>query len=139
MKYAVNFHTSFKHMDTVDEVILKYENDKQRAELLNFIQQKIREDLRVIVAAEQLEEIEPRDIETFKAVRDAHPNFTVRINLGHKSLMPELVDNDIPFFFDVFVDSWDMLNGMIQYGVSDVYIVNEFAFYLPQIKKNCVD
>ena len=139
MKYAVNFHTSFKHMDTVDEVILKYENDKQRAELLNFIQQKIREDLRVIVAAEQLEEIESRDIETFKAVRDAHPNFTVRINLGHKSLMPELVDNDIPFFFDIFVDSWDMLNGMIQYGVSDVYIVNEFAFYLPQIKKNCGD
>ena len=31
------------------------------------------------------------------------------------------------------------LNGMIRYGVSDVYIVNEFAFYLPQIKKNCGD
>ena len=36
MKYAVNFHTSFKHMDTVDEVILKYENDKQGDNILLF-------------------------------------------------------------------------------------------------------
>lgn len=139
MKYAVNYHTSFKHFDVVDEVIIEYSNDKQRAALLEFMQNKVRDDLRVIIAAEKLEDILPKDIDTFRAVQEIHPNFSVRIGLNHKHMMVDFVDNDIPYFYDVFVDSWDMLNGMIKYGVSDVYIVNEFAFYLPQIKKNCGD
>ena len=139
MRYAVNYHTSFKHFDVVDEVIIEYSNDKQRAALLKFMKNKVRDDLRVIIAAEKLEDILPEDIDTFKAVQEIHPNFSVRIGLNHKHMMVDFVDNDIPYFYDVFVDSWDMLNGMIRYGVSDVYIVNEFAFYLPQIKKNCGD
>ena len=135
MKYAVNFHSSFNHMDTIDEMIIKYENDKQRAGLLNYMQQKVRYDLRIIIAAENLETIEKRDIETFIAVQEIHPNFAVRLGLCHKDIISDFVNNKIPFFFDIFIDSWDMLNGIIQSGVSDVYIANELGFHLPRIKK----
>lgn len=139
MKYAVNYHTSFKHFDVVDEVIIEYNKDSQRIALLDFVKKINRDNLRIIIAAEKLEYILPEDIDTFTVIKEFYSNFSVRISLNHKHLMPDFIEKEIPFFFDVFVDSWDMLNGMIQYGVSDVYIVNEFAFYLPQIKTKCGD
>lgn len=137
MKYAANYHSSFKHLEEVDELILQYNKEKQRTALIDYIKKNTREGLRFIIAAEQIEKLQPEDFEIFVAIRKFHPNIAVRIGLNHSGHMVDFVEKDIPYFFDVFIDSWDMLKGMIQYGVSDVYIVNEFAFHLPQIKQMC--
>lgn len=139
MKYAINYSTAFKHSDAEHELILQYNEEKHRTALLNYVRQYAQEHIRFIIAAERVEELKDEDFKIFAAIMEIHPNIAVRISLGHKGYMVDFVDKGIPFFFDTFVDNWDILNGMIKYGVSDVYIVNEFAFDLPQIRKVCGD
>lgn len=44
-------------------------------------------------------------------------------------------NTNIPFFFHYYISSYDMLKGIIDLGVSDVYIANELGFNLPKIHK----
>jgi hypothetical protein len=78
LKYAVCYHSDVKYFSTVDEVILKYTSEHHRASLLDYVKGHTREDVRIVVAAEALQEITAEDIDIFKAVLDFHPLFVVR-------------------------------------------------------------
>lgn len=135
MKYAVNYNSNFKNYEKIDEVIIKYSNEQQKLELLNFIKQITIENLRVVIAAEQLKTLSSEDIALFTQVVTIHPGTAVRIGLHQKDFFFEFLNNEIPYFFDAFVDSWDMFNAFVKLGVSDIYVVNEFAFHLKEIKE----
>ena len=137
MKYSTYYHTSFRYFNEIDEVILKYNTEEHKNKLIEYMQTKVEDNLRIVIAAEQLEELIDKDFEVFAAVKEIHPNFAVRIDFKHKEYINKLREDEIPFFFDVFVDSWDELNGFIAAGVSDVYIVNEFAFDMVRIADKC--
>lgn len=41
----------------------------------------------------------------------------------------------LPFFFNDYIDKWDVLHGYLALGVSDIYIANELGFELDKISK----
>ena len=134
MKYAINYNSNFKNYEQADEVILKYFNEQQKIDILDFVQIDKHSNLRIILAAEKLETLTSEDIALFTQIKAVHPETAVRIGLHQKDFFFEFLNNEIPYFFDAFVDSWDMFNAFVNLGVSDIYIVNEFAFLLKDIK-----
>ena len=51
-------------------------------------------------------------------------------------LLKLMQESDMEFFYADYVRTWDMLNGFVNEGVSDVYIVEEMGFSLRTIAKN---
>ena len=51
-------------------------------------------------------------------------------------LLKVMRESGIPYFYADYVRSWDTLNGFVEEGVSDVYIVEEMGFSLRTIVKN---
>lgn len=139
MKYAVNYRRDFPYNEDIDELILGYNKDSHRSSLLKFLKSDAESrdsNFRYVIAAEE-KVLNKEDVEVFAAAKEIHSNLTVRISLKNRDLVTDFFDKDIPFFFDYFVDSWDVLMSFIQFGVSDVYIVNEFGFWLPAISTIC--
>ncbi len=122
-------------MSEADEIIVPFS-----IEDLTFIKNLTRQDKVinncVIIDIQSLEE--DLDLELFKGLKKDYPhiNFKMRFlhyDERHKDLYQELKDNEIPFFFSTRVESWDIFNGLLDVGVSDIYIVGELGFELDKI------
>ena len=59
------------------------------------------------------------------------------LNLSQIEFVELLKENQIQFFFNDFVGNWDSLVSLIEYGVSDIYIVNELGFDLKEVAEAC--
>lgn len=46
------------------------------------------------------------------------------------NIFPKVKSNGIPYFFDTFAKDWDMILGLIDLGVSDIYISGQIGFSL---------
>lgn len=124
MKYCIQYYRNFKYFNDIDEIIITY-NDKD-VNVLNFLEQFSETKTRIILDANKIDNIED-NLNIFIAAREAHKNLAIKIKLDSNEALL-LYENNIPFFFDDFVDNWDTLISFINAKVSDVYIVNELGF-----------
>lgn len=137
--FCLNFKRGRKYLDVVDEIIIKYHPSEN---LLNFLIQH--RDQRVILDIEDKKNFfDTYGVETLAAIKinvDNPDNWVLRL--------PKILDNDmsldkdeidrlrktnLPFFFNEYIDRWDILEGYLNLGVTDVYIVNELGFELDKV------
>lgn len=133
MKYCIQYYRNFKYFNDIDEIIITY-NDKD-VNVLNFLEQFSETKTRIILDANKIDNIED-NLNIFIAAREAHKNLAIKIKLDSNEALL-LYENNIPFFFDEFVDNWDTLISFINAKVSDVYIVNELGFELKDVSRVC--
>lgn len=137
MKYSINFYRDFRHMEEIDEIIITYKD--KNAEVLNFLK-TVSENQRVILDITKDDNITiEKNLGIFYAAKKIHKNIAIKMALCHRSAAIDLYEENISFFFDVFVDKWDTLISFIKMNVSDVYIVNELGFELKNVSKVCKD
>ena len=137
--FCLNFKRERKYLDVVDEIIIKYHPSEN---LLNFLNQH--KNQRIILDIEDKKAFfDNYGAETLAAVKvhvDNPNNWVLRF--------PKMLDNDfalnqdeldkikslnLPFFFNEYIDKWDILIGYINLGVTDVYVVNELGFELENV------
>ena len=135
MKYCISYHKDFRHLDKVDEVIIKFQNQTQK-QLIDFLE-TMRADVRVIVKLEENTLNIDKATEIFANAKVIHPNFSVALSGPDAAFTERLKEKEIPFFYSTFVDKWDVLMSFLSVGVSDVYIVNELGFDLKDVSKVC--
>lgn len=135
MKYAIHYHTGFRYMNEVDEVIIKFNN--RNFNLIPFLEEKSQEQRIIVditsIAADQVINYLPDFI---RAV-GVHKNLALRISIEQRDFMPDFYENNIPFFFDELVDTWDKLVSFVQLQVSDIYIVSDLGFDLKDVAAYC--
>ena len=139
MKFCVPFFTNFSHLDTIDEIVIKYK--PKDTSLLEFLSD--RRSQRIVIDINPNEEtlknfeenIESR-IKFFSALRKQNPeiNFVLRIPVN-KKIYTSLKDAEIPFFFDTFVKDWDTLHGLLKLYPTDMYITENLGFELDKVAK----
>lgn len=141
MNYAINWFKGFAYEDEIQEIIIKYDFNKYpilteyASALIDFVKSK-REDLRIVVDVTHMTAIEfERAINVFKACYEIHPNITFMIS-RIVEYMKRVEENELPFFYCEKVNTIDALNQYISEDVTDVYITDELAFSLSDIKYN---
>ena len=135
MKYCLPYQKLLKYMAEVDEIIVPFSSED-----LTFIKNLTRQEKVinncVIIDIQSLEEA--LDIELFTGLKKDYPHINFKMSFlhyreEHEGLYEELRKNEIPFFFSTRVESWDIFHGLMDVGVSDIYIVGELGFELDKI------
>lgn len=139
MNYAINWFKGFAYEDEIQEIIIKYDFNKYpiltkyASALIDFVKSK-RQDLRIVVDVTHMIAIELKQtINVFKMCYKIHPNITFMISRTVEC-MRRVEENKLPFFYCEKVNTIDALNQYISEGVTDVYITDELAFFLSDIK-----
>lgn len=140
MKYCINFYRDFRYKEDIDEVIIKYKD--KNIEVLDFLKTIPQKQRIILDTSREKDFCLEKNLGIFIEAKKIHKNIAIKLSQNQKDNFIEFVnlyDNNIDFFFDTFVDSWDTLMSYVKLSVSDVYIVNELGFELENVSKVCKD
>lgn len=129
MKYCIDYNKNFRYNDIIDEIICYGTNILEEIK-----EQKWKDNQRIIV--DIIAEGE-KGIPAIRMFMKEHPNTVVRIDTYQKDIENELKNLDVPFFYDSYCNTADEVYGLIQKGITDVYITESLAFNLAEIGAYC--
>jgi hypothetical protein len=134
MKYSVKYDRNFRFLNEVDEIIIDYKN--KDGELIRFMETVPKAQRVVVKIIDTSLNIED-NIAIIAAAADVHSNMAVLLPTADMTFISYFQEKKIPFFFDRFVNEWDTFMSYVELGVSDIYIVNELAFEMPEVSRIC--
>ena len=121
MKYCARYDRDFRYLKEVAEVLIEYKN--KDGELIRFME-TVPEQQRIIVKITDRKFDMDENISILAAAAKVHPNMAVCLPTADVAFGDILKENNLSFFFDKFVSSWDIFLSYIELGISDIYIVN---------------
>ena len=129
MKYCFQYNPQEASLTKVaDELEIKY-NRKDNT-LLEFLEKY--KEKRIIIYIDY-EDILEKDLLLFKELKEKY-NIVIKIDLDTElEVAKKLKQYNIPFFFSQLISDWDVLNGILDFGVTDVYIVENLCFELDAV------
>lgn len=131
MKYCIKYNINYKEdeLKPFDEIIINY-NQKHDL-MIQYI--KDHPTHRIIIYCNEL-----RYILKLLKIHQQEPNLTFTIAMPyrdwHTVAAQEATKEKIPFFFDLFAYSFDILQGLVALDVSDIYIGADLGFELDKVK-----
>ena len=135
MDFCLTFHKSTFDKGGFNEVIIKY--DKDNAHVLQFAQEEKVQDVRLILNMTEFEGNFNEQFAIFNVLKQTHPKFAIMISLNQVGVAQELMENNIPFFFNKIAETWDQLVSLVHAGVSDIYIGSELGFEIKDVASVC--
>lgn len=135
MKYSFAYFTNSKCIDKADEIRIKVTPKNSAAGLLKFAEEHAEQ--RLVLDVRELGPDILTRLADFRTLKTIHNNFTLL--LDNPEFVTEIHDVGLEFYFNIGVDTWDMLIDMSRYSVSDVLIVGEMCFQLPDVSAFCHD
>ena len=137
MAFCLNYNRHNPYMNQVDEIVIKFHKSTT---LLDFL--KEHKDQRIIISIEDGKAfIEEGGINYFKLIKQMCDNWVLRFPsmFDEKTITldqcHDVAGAALPFFFNDYIDKWDVMYGYFALGVSDIYITNELGFELDKISK----
>lgn len=127
MKYCIDYHKSFRKAEQADEFTIIY--NKKNDALIDFLEKF--KDKRVNLTIEK--ELTTSELKLLKTIRDSYPNLFLRIEKYDDEILENLVECGVPFFFSNRVNNWDEFLGLVELGVTDIYIVEDLCFELDKV------
>lgn len=129
INFSLNYRKGLKAkvITSVQELIISY--NKEDVNLLHFCKEY--QNKRIVINITNYEDFKTSDgINKIKGIKENLPNLNIVLRVPYsKNICQECKKLEIPFFFsDFFANSWEILNGQIKDGVSDVYIVESLGF-----------
>lgn len=140
MKYCVPYFKYFDYMEEVDEMIVPFHKED-----IGFLKNltsmpQLTDNKTIIIEIQDVEDFYSGEyIGIFKELKEKYSDvIKFKLLLGlfdvkQVDFYRQMKEHEIEFFFTDLVRSWDTLYGLIDIGVSDVYIVEEFGFSLSKI------
>ena len=135
MDFCLTFHKSTFDKGGFNEVIIKY--DKDNTHVLQFAQEEKVQDVRLILNMTEFEGNFNEQFAIFNVLKQTHPKFAIMISLNQVGVAQELMENNIPFFFNKIAETWDELVSLVHAGVSDIYIGSELGFEIKDVASVC--
>ena len=134
MKYCINFAKHSNMLDRVDEVLIRYANDITL--IIDYIKEHPNQ--RIIINIDNMADcVKQNLIIKWAGIKEENPNlnFALRIEKYQEDIQEQIeaAKGKIDFFFGNFVRDFDTLQGYLQIGVSDVYIVEHLCFELDKV------
>lgn len=130
MKYCFNYNKDTEHakyINKADEWTIKY-NPKDDT-LLDFLD--LHKDKRINL---YINELVPEEF--LYEITNKYNNLYLKLNT--KIYYNKDKKYEFNFFFDELVNNWDTLIGLLKYGVTDIYIVENLGFELDKVAEIAV-
>lgn len=127
MKYCIDYHKTLKNAKKADEFTINY--TKKNDVLIDFLEKF--KDKRVNLAIS--DSLTYPELKLLKTIRDAYPNLYLRFEVYDSDRIEDIVECGVPFFFGNRVNNWDEFLGLIDLGVTDIYIIEELCFELDKV------
>ena len=136
MKYCCEFTGEFPKLECYDEVIVKLFANDDITNIRQFFDKYPKQTVIIHLVDNSKEYIDKNLLERLlNILPTSHFKYKLKLNNPYDENTGVLVDycheNEIPFFFDMLVDDWDILQYIIDLHPTDVYIVNQLGFELP--------
>lgn len=127
MQYCINYNRTFKKPERADEFTIIY--NKKNDALIDFLEKF--KDKRINLTIE--EKLTFSELKLLKTIWDKYLNFVLRIETYEEESLEDIVECGIPFFFSNRVNNWDEFLGLVELGVTDIYIVEDLCFELDKV------
>ena len=133
MRFCLRFKRDSKHLNTVDEIIINYKHE--HISIARFLKEHPNQ--RIIIDCTN--DFNSKEIHQLKLANPDLNNYAILLTLGKEaSVEYDMLRSDgIPFFFDYHCNQWDDLYGLIDMGVSDIYITDGLGFELENVADVC--
>ena len=132
MKYCIDYYKKSKILKQVDELNIDY--SLQNTTLLEFL--ITNKDKRVNIVVEDEHYNELMDIiDKINDIKKSNENLQLFLRLQYysKEEIEKLKEYNIPFYLDIRANNWDIFNGLVELGVSDIYITEDLGFELEKL------
>ena len=135
MKYCGHYNNKNFHNKDFDEWIFNYpENNPNLIMKMRSLKEE-NCDKRIIIDISDF--CGEPNWEILSASVREYPSSAILITKEQIDFVPQIRMNKIDWFFANGCSSWDMLKECIDYGVSDVYIINELGFDIKNVSAYC--
>ena len=135
MKFCVNFSKESKILDKVDEINIQYNRIESAEALSQFCEEH--KNQRINLCIDNLEEgLYNNWIKDALDYQEQHQDYKIYIRLEGKNEELSVMLMKYPkakFYFNYYVNTWDMFIGYVNYGVSDIFIIEGLGFELDKI------
>ena len=129
MQYCVNFYKHIKKLDIADEFTITYSN--RNDVLIDFLEEF--KDKRVNLTIEK--QLTDSELKLLKTISDSYPNLFLRFEFYNYDYTENICESGVPYFFARHANNWDEFLGLIDLGVSDIYVVEDLGFELESVAK----
>lgn len=135
MKYCLKFNSRSKYIDEIDEIIFECDSQHHYKDILLFLAKHKEKynNKKIILHLKQNSDI----INVAELIKRFElGNITLLINDYYELKESEyafLKEGNIPFFFFTRVNNWETFLGLLNTGVSDMYITEDLGFQLDKI------
>ena len=119
MKYCIDYHKGFRKAEKADEFTIIY--NKKNDALIDFLEKF--KDKRVNLTIS--DSLTYPELKLLKTIRDAYPNLYLKFEVYDSDRIEDIVECGVPFFFGNRVNNWDEFLGLIDLGVTDIYIIED--------------
>lgn len=133
MKYCIDFNKDTQILDKVEEINIFLDRIESLDALSQFNEEH--KNQRINVCITDLEKaLADNQIKTLLDYQEKNPNIYLRLPGKNEELDMLLAEYpNSKFYFDIKVNDWDRVIGFIEYGVSDIFIVEGLGFELDKI------
>ena len=121
MKYCINYYGNFRYLNEIDEIIFDYTGV---GDILNFIQEKIKPEQRVLLSLVHAEDLDAL-VPIVDRLKEIHPNYTIILK---KDQLTHRIKDNHPFFLGEYCKTFDQVYSFIELDVTDIYIVETLGF-----------
>lgn len=123
------------YINIVDEINIIHTKESIK-DLINFLQQH--QDQRVNLCIPDTEKFIDEDMPVLIAALEEKSNLVLRLPKDSEhpideSLQDQLKELNLPFYYTEIASDWDVLNGLIAQGVTDVFVGNNLGFELDKV------
>ena len=129
MKYCIDYNKKSKIIDKVDEINIIYNlKDTTLLEFLLTNQTK-----RVNICFEELDiENQLMAVEKINDIKKSNENLQLFLRLQNinDNIIKKIKEYNLPFYINLRVNNWDTFRGLLDLGVSDIYITEDLCFNL---------
>ena len=133
MKYCIDFNKDTQILDKVEEINIFLDRIESLDALSQFNEEH--KNQRINVCITDLEKaLVDNQIKTLLDYQEKNPNIYLRLPGKNEELDMLLAEYpNSKFYFDIKINDWDRVIGFIEYGVSDIFIVEGLGFELDKI------
>lgn len=134
MKYCLDYiKNKSPLMKKVNEITIYYNpTDTTLVDFLLLYKEK-----RINILIEDLEEFCETELSKIQAIKEKYPDLQIYLKIGsyNQELLDKIKETGFPFFIYRFANNWEVFNGLIDLGVSDIYVVESLGFELEACSK----
>lgn len=134
MNFAIPFTTKFNHWDQKNtEININYK--PKIKELQDFILRYPQKRINLIF--NRWDDFQKqRDPALIQALRKKYPtcNLVMRLPSYSGQIQDILSEKQLPHYYYILADKWDIFNGLLEKNITDIYIVEDLCFFMDKIK-----